>query len=400
MLKLLHSRGFNITFVNSEFNHQRLLKSRHPNSLQGFHILSLCESTTTTCLAPFRNLLARISCIVSDGAMTFTLEAAEELGIAGVVFWTASACGCLACMHCAKLIEMGYVPIKGELHYLTNGYLDTVEDGIPGMKGVRLRDFPTFIRTNHEAGKASAIVLDTFEDLEQGAIDTLSSILPPIYTVVPSHLLEKQVDDKGLDELGSGLWKEDTECLKLHDSKEPNSVVYVNFGSITVMTPDQLNQSFLWIIRPDLVSAGAMAILPPEFLESTKEIALLANWCPQEKVLSHPSVVEFLTQSGWNSTLESICSGVPVICWPFFAEQQTNCWGVGVEIETDVKKEEVEKSLVRKVMVGDEGKEMKKRAMEWKKLAQESAKSSSYENLGNVINQVLCLKGEINYNFS
>ncbi|KAG8386776.1 hypothetical protein BUALT_Bualt03G0184100 [Buddleja alternifolia] len=449
LAKLLHHKGFHITFVNTEFNHQRLLKSRGSNSLNGLSsfrfetipdglpptpdvdstqdIPSLCESTTTTCLAPFKNLLAKlndtassnvppVSCIVSDGVMSFTVEAAEELGIPEVLFWTTSASGFFAYTQYEKLIQDGYAPLK-DASYLTNGYLEKVIDGIPSMKGIRLRDIPSFIRTTSlddfmikfvldetkRARRASAIILNTFEDLERDVIEALSSILPPIHAIGPLHLLESQVDENVLNELGSNLWKEEPECLEWLDSKEPNSVVYVNFGSITVMTPNQLvefawglansNQSFLWIIRPDLVS-GDKSVLPPEFLEATKERGLLANWCPQEKVLKHPSVGGFLTHSGWNSTLESISSGVPMICWPFFAEQQTNCWycctkwGIGMEIESDVKRGEVE-SLVSKLMIEDKGQEMRKRALEWKRLAQDSATGSSYENLEMVINQVL-----------
>ncbi|KAL8514014.1 hypothetical protein ACS0TY_013217 [Phlomoides rotata] len=445
LAKLLHNNGFHVTFVNTEYNHRRLLKSRGPGSLTGLpsfrfetipdglppseaadttqDIPSLCESTTTTCLAPFKELLARlndtvssnvppVSCIVSDGVMSFTADAAEELGVPEVLFWTTSACGFLAYAQVEKIIEMGYVPLK-DTSYLTNGYLENVVEGIQGLKDIRLRDFPSFIRTTNlddfmikfifsevkRARRASAIVLNTFEALEQDALDALSSSFPPTYAIGPLNLLETQIDDRNLDKLKSNLWKDDPECLQWLDTKPPNSVVYVNFGSITVMTPDQLtefawglansNQSFLWIIRPDLVS-GEKSILPPEFLEATKDRGLLSSWCSQDEVLNHPSVGGFLTHSGWNSTLESICSGVPMICWPFFAEQQTNCWyscsqwGIGMEIDSDVRRDEVE-SLVRSLMVGERGKEMKRRAMEWKNIAHLSAKTSSYLNLQKVI---------------
>lgn len=295
-----------------------------------------------------------------------------------------------------------------------------VIDWIPGIQGIRLKDFPTFIRsTDHNdvmlkfvldgteiSLKASAIIYNTIEELEREVLDALSSMSPPIYTIGPLHLLENQIKDDSLKSMGSNLWKEAPECIEWLNSKEPNSVVYVNYGSITVMTANQLvefawglansKQTFLWIIRPDLV-AGDSAVLPPEFVTETKERGLLASWCPQEQVIAHPSIGGFLTHCGWNSTLESISSGVPVICWPFFGDQQTNCWycctkwGIGIEIDNDVKRDEVEK-LVRELVAGNKGKEMKKRAMEWRKMAEEataSSSASSFLNLEKMIKQVL-----------
>lgn len=287
------------------------------------------------------------------------------------------------------------------------------------MKGIRLRDIPSFVRTtdpedfmlkfikaeSERAKKASAIVLNTYDALEHEGLVSLASMLPPVYSIGPLHLLLNQVTDSDLKLIGSNLWIEESGCLEWLDSKEPNSVVYVNFGSITVMTSDQLtefawglansDQTFLWVIRPDLV-AGDSAMLPPEFVSATKERGLFASWCSQEQVLSHPSIGGFLTHNGWNSTIESICGGVPMICWPFFAEQQTNCryccteWGIGMEINSDVKRGEVE-SLVRELMGGEKGSEMKKKTREWKKMAEAAITStgSSCMNLDDMINKVL-----------
>ena len=262
------------------------------------------------------------------------------------------------------------------------------------------------------AQKASAIIVNTFDALEHDVLDAFSSILlPPIYSIGPLNLLLNNdvTNNEELKTIGSNLWKEEPKCLEWLNSKEPNSVVYVNFGSIMVMTSDQLtelawglansNKNFLWVIRPDLVAGGINCALPNEFVKETKDRGMLASWCPQEEVLAHPAVGGFLTHCGWNSTLESVCEGVPMLCWPFFAEQQTNCrfcckeWGIGLEIE-DVKREKVE-ALVRELMEGEKGKEMKARALEWKKLAHEAASSphgSSFVNMDNVVRQVLMNK--------
>lgn len=312
-------------------------------------------------------------------------------------------------------------PLFAEASYLTNGYLDTVIDWLPGLGSIRLRDMPTFIRTTdpddvmlsylldviEQAQRASAIIINTFDALEHKVLDAFSSLLPPVYSIGPLHQQLRHIqEDDDSKRIGANLWKEEPECLDWLESKEPNSVVYVNFGSITVMTDEQLiefawglansSMTFLWVIRPDLV-AGKSAVVPPEFVEETKGRSWLASWCPQEQVLNHPAIGGFLTHCGWNSMVESLCGGVPMICWPFFADQQTNCrfcckeWGVAMQIEGDVKRNYIE-DLVRKLMGGQEGKQMRKKSLEWKKLAEEAITApngSSFLNLNKMVNQVL-----------
>jgi hypothetical protein len=307
---------------------------------------------------------------------------------------------------------------------LTNGFLDKVIDGIPGMKNIHLRDLPTFFQTidpndmvfnfvtevTDAAPKASAVILHTFDALEHDVLDALSSMLkvPLVYSIGPIQFLLDQLPEDPLKTMRYSLWQEETECLRWLSSKAPNSVVYVNFGSVVMLTPEQLLEfgwglantklPFFWVIRPDLV-VGKSAILPPEFEAETKDRGLIASWCPQEQVLNHPSVGGFLTHSGWNSTIESIAAGVPMLCWPFFADQPTNSyytcnrWGIGMEINNDVKREDVEK-LVKELMEGEKGKKMKIKALEWKKLAEEATAphGSSATNLDKFVNQVLLRK--------
>ncbi|ONM04642.1 UDP-glycosyltransferase 85A7 [Zea mays] len=133
-----------------------------------------------------------------------------------------------------------------------------------------------------------------------------------------------------------------------------------------------------------------------EFLAATEGRSMLSTWCPQAEVLEHEAVGLFLTHSGWNSTIESICGGVPMVCWPFFAEQQTNCrykrteWGIGMEIGNDVRRGEV-KALIREAMEGEKGRDMRRRVTELKGSAVAAAKLNgrSMRNVDRFIDEVL-----------
>nr|XP_043639963.1 7-deoxyloganetin glucosyltransferase-like [Erigeron canadensis] len=441
LAKILHSKGFLITFVNTEFNHQRLLRSQGYEALLGLpsfrfetipdglpppenndasqDIPSLAKSVDETCSGPFKNLLIKVNsshepvtCIVSDTLTGFTLDVAIELGIPEILLWTSGAGSFICYNQYPNLLEKGLMPLK-DVSYLANGYLDTVIDGVPTMSGIRLKDIPPFVRILfpgdeymvkfmckqlERAKRASAIIFNTFDDLDREVLDTLSLTYPPCYGIGPLHLLEKNIADESLAFIKSNLWKEESECLKWLDSKATSSVIYVNFGSITVITPQQMvefcwglaksNYSFLWIIRPDLV-IGDSAMLPTEFLEETKDRGLLVGWCPQEKVLNHGSIGGFLTHSGWNSTIESISNGVPMICWPFFADQQPNCWwtcnkwGIAMEIDNNVTSDGVAK-LVVELMNGEKGKAMKKNAIDLKNKAEEACTLPSGSSMANL----------------
>ena len=92
---------------------------------------------------------------------------------------------------------------------------------------------------------ASAIVFNTFDELERDAMNGLSYMLPFLCTIGPFPLLLNQSPQNNFASLGSNLWKEDPKCLQWLESKESGSVVYVNFGSITVMSAEQLLE-FAW----------------------------------------------------------------------------------------------------------------------------------------------------------
>ncbi|VAI18659.1 unnamed protein product [Triticum turgidum subsp. durum] len=217
----------------------------------------------------------------------------------------------------------------------------------------------------------------------------MSTILPPTYAVGPLPLLLGHVSSGVADTLESNLSKENNASLEWLEGKRPDPVLYVSFGSITTLTSitwglDNSKMDFLWV-------------LPPKFLEETKARSHVTSWCPQEAVLRHEATGAFLTHCGWNSVLESLSAGVPMLCWPFGADQYTNAryvcseWRVGMEIGGDVERDEVE-AAVREVMGGGgKGEEMKRMAMEWKEKAAMAALPGgpSWVNLEKVVNEVL-----------
>ncbi|KAL2893768.1 UDP-glycosyltransferase 85A2, partial [Bienertia sinuspersici] len=241
LAKVRHAKDFHITFVNTEYNHKRLLRSHGPEAVANRpssrfetipdglpvtnevdstqDIPSLCISLERHGLSPFKEVLARlnntgdlppVSCVVSDGAMFFTLDAAKDLGVPEVLLWTASACGLLGYAQFPKLVELG---------------IHTV-------------------------------------------LESLSPNYPPLYALGPFQLMLDCVEsnDEETKSISASLWKEDPHCLEWLDSHEPNSVVYVNYGSITVMKNNQFiefawglantNLPFLWITWPDLITGN------------------------------------------------------------------------------------------------------------------------------------------------
>jgi pathogen-inducible salicylic acid glucosyltransferase len=210
----------------------------------------------------------------------------------------------------------------------------------------------------------------------------------PVKTVgptIPSMFLDKRLEDD--KEYDLNLFKPNADaCMNWLDTKEIGSVVYASFGSLAALGEEQMaevawglknsNCYFLWVVR-----ASEEKKLPSNFLQETTEKGLVVTWCPQLDVLAHKAIGCFMTHCGWNSTLEALSLGVPMVVMPQWTDQPTNAkfivdvWKVGIRIKVDEKgivtKEEIE-MCVGEVMEGERGKEMKKNSMRWKELAIEA----------------------------
>lgn len=215
----------------------------------------------------------------------------------------------------------------------------------------------------------------------------MSELLPAklIGPMVPSAYLDGRIkDDKGY---GANLWKPlSEECSKWLESKAAHSVVYISFGSMVSLNPQQIEEiadgldesgkNFVWVLRE-----SEHTKLPNGFTEKVKEKGLVVTWCNQLELLSHEAVACFVTHCGWNSTLEGLSLGVPMVGVPQWADQLTDAkfvedvWKVGVRAKEDergiVRKEELVGCL-KEVMEGERSKEIRRNAAKWKELAREA----------------------------
>jgi len=220
---------------------------------------------------------------------------------------------------------------------------------LPGAPPFKASELPELILNGSQAGKAvlrvlylfpeaNGILVNTFESLETQVVRSLSDGLcvpdrstPPVYCIGP---------------LVSGGGDKEHECLRWLDMQPDNSVVFLSFGSLDTFPKKQLEemaigleksgQRFLWVVRSPRNNPGDAlgqplpepdleALLPEGFLERTKDRGLvLKSWAPQVDVLRHKATGAFVTHCGWNSTLEGIMAGLPLLCWPLYAEQGMN----------------------------------------------------------------------------
>ncbi|GLT79982.1 hypothetical protein SLA2020_514460 [Shorea laevis] len=293
---------------------------------------------------------------------------------------------------------------------------------IPGCKPVRFEDtleayldrnnqmYDDFTRVGHVITAADGILVNTFEDLEPATLRALRDskklgkiATVPVYTIGPIvRQLEPPV-------MGNPV-------LDWLDMQPTESVIYVSFGSGGTLPVEQMTelatglelsqQRFIWVVRPPVEndvcgsfftvgksSDGTPNYLPEGFLTRTKDRGLIVNaWAPQTLVLSHPAVGGFLSHCGWNSTLESLTNGIPMIVWPLYAEQKMNATMLTEELgmafrpkasESSgiVEREEIE-MMVRKIMVEEEGHRIRNRVKELKQRAHKAMEKggSSYSS--------------------
>ena len=221
--------------------------------------------------------------------------------------------------------------------------------------------------------EADAILVNSFDAVEPGPAKILRQPAPGRPAVFPVGPLI-QADRGGSDG--------PCPCLEWLHRQPARSVIFVSFGSGGALPAEQMRelalglelsgQRFLWVVRSPS-DEGAVndnyydaeskkdpfAYLPEGFVDRTRDVGLVVpSWAPQIKVLAHGATGGFLTHCGWNSVLESLVYGVPMVVWPLYAEQRQNAVmlseGVGAAIRVpESKGREKIAAAVREVMQGE-----------------------------------------------
>ncbi|XP_062014118.1 7-deoxyloganetic acid glucosyltransferase-like [Rosa rugosa] len=386
LAELLCDAGLHVTFVNTRHNHNRLadlpalsahfptlhfesildgLPDDHPRTLSSELLIALKTSIKPhfkellqPSLKPNGCALPPPTCIITYGLATFAFDVAEELGLPILSYNVACAPYLWTCLCLPNLIEQGQLPFPDD-------NMDVEITGVPGMEGLLQRvDLPGFCRTQK---RDLALILDTINELDAPCLSHMANMFPKIYTLGPLHsLLHSQIGDvsRSLASHG-GLWKVDPNCMIWLDSQPTKSVLYVSFGTLVTLTRTQIiefwyglvnsGHPFLWVVQSEITLGLDGDQIPMELEIGTKEKGYIVNWVSQEEVLSHKSMGGFLTHSGWNSTLESIVAGIPMICWPnlwdhyIISRTFSEKWKVDFRLKENCDRKDIE-TMIRMLM--------------------------------------------------
>ncbi|KNA18881.1 hypothetical protein SOVF_066810 [Spinacia oleracea] len=344
----------------------------------GIPVETRIELTMTRSIPDLRDSLrvlsesTRLVGIVVDLLGYKALSLAQEFDIQSYVFFITSALG-LCCAYS--------MPKLDKMH--TREYRDLPEpvQFCPGSVHVHGADFPDpvqdrerevykfFLGLTECYSKVTGILVNSFFDLEPVAFKYLmenrgkEDNFPPVYSVGP--VIRAGPEGELLDGSNS---------LKWLDNQPNDSVLFVSFGSGGNLSHEQLielalglelsGQRFLWVVKSPHDKSNAsyfgvnnvdnpLEYLPQGFLDRTKGLGLVVpNWAPQVQILSHGSTGGFLTHCGWNSILESISHGVPLIAWPLYAEQRLNSVIIAEDLKVAFRVKPNEKGLIQSDQIG------------------------------------------------
>ncbi|KAJ3691608.1 hypothetical protein LUZ61_020772 [Rhynchospora tenuis] len=339
-----------------------------------------------------------VDIVIYDTFVPWGADVARQFGAATTAFFTQS---CAVDAVYGQIWEGKFeMPVRAGSVQLTSSRL-LEQDDLPSFI-LQPGAYPAYVEILTEQflglDKADEVLINSFYELETEEAEYMASVwrAKTIGPTVPSSYLDNHIPSD--TSYGFHVYKPDTApCMAWLDTKLPNSVVYISIGSISSLDIRQMaelaygifnsNIPFLWVVRSSEVSK-----LPEGFADEAKERGLIVSWSPQLDVLTHQAVGCFLSHCGWNSTIEALSLGVPIVAFPQWTDQPMNAsyvesvWEVGVRTRQDseglVRSEEVER-CVKELMKGVRSEEYRRNAEKWSNKAKEAMKEggSSYMNI-------------------
>lgn len=372
--------------------------------------------------------LPRPAALICDVFFGWTQDVADKFKIPKYLLFTSPS---------SLLALMSYVPTLLKLGRLPVGF-EPFSD-IPGVASLKAAEMPSmmldhksipeayafFLRHCDRLPDARGVLVNTFEDLEHRTLEcireriygetsrlgkrsvlTIGPLLPAVYFEDNSKVSESNQEDTA-------------EYLKWLDLQPEHSVLVISFGSFSSLRANQVTalangllesgQTFLYVCRPPAAVDGSKPIdstlkplqyLPEDYEERIKgQGVIVPGWIHQLGVLSHPAVGGFLTHCGWNSILESLCRGVPLLAWPLHGEQRMNKRFVVDEAKVAleftmgpngiVEAEEIAK-VVKELFVSEKGNMVRVQAHQWKTLSAKAVApgGSSASNLQRFVDEI------------
>ncbi|KAK4725152.1 hypothetical protein R3W88_027931 [Solanum pinnatisectum] len=324
----------------------------------------------------------KFSCIISDAFLWFSCEFANKMNIPWIAFWTAASC---------SLSIHLYTDLIRSNDETFDMPPEVIAESLKGPMPSMLYNMALNLH------KADAVVLNSFEELDPIINKDLKSKLQKVLSIGPLVVVSSNnvFLDANSDESG---------CIQWLGNQKERSVVYLSFGTVTTLPPKEIiaiaealednKMPFIWSLRDNGVK-----ILPKGFLERTEEYGKIISWAPQLEILAHRSVGVFVTHCGWNSILEGISYGVPMICRPFFGDQKLNSrmvesvWQIGLQIEGGNFTKSGTISALSTFFNEEKGKILRKNVEGLKEKALEAVKldnGSSIENFKVLVELVKC----------
>ncbi|CAN6338021.1 unnamed protein product [Urochloa humidicola] len=274
-------------------------------------------------------------------------------------------------------------------------------------------------------------LFNSFADLEPDYVEHYRTALRrKVWLVGPlSHACDEvpaAIAGAGAGELSPEVER----CLRWLDGKPGGSVVYVSFGTLARFTAAELRElarglqrsgrNFLWVIDGTYYDTDASEWMPEGFQELAAAPEgrglIFREWAPQRQILNHSAVGGFVTHCGWNSVLEAVSAGVPLVTWPRYSDQFYNeklivevlKVGVGVGCGFFASKLEVRAEVISGERIaegidgvmgdGEEAEAIRKKALELRGKARSATEKggSSYDDVQRLINELIARRNNFN----